>query len=76
MYLADLESLLDVLDRRLAPGRETPVTIAALSKYDHADHNHPAGPIACAALELRALTWRSVSSTTTDANSQPMKSAK
>jgi long-chain acyl-CoA synthetase len=44
MYLADLEDALDVFGPRLAQiyGQgETPMTITALSKADHADRNHP-----------------------------------
>jgi long-chain acyl-CoA synthetase len=44
MYLADLEHALDVLGPRLAQiyGQgETPMTITALSKQDHADRTHP-----------------------------------
>jgi acyl-CoA synthetase (AMP-forming)/AMP-acid ligase II len=44
MYLADLESALDVFGPRLAQiyGQgETPMTITALSKADHADRDHP-----------------------------------
>lgn len=44
MYLADLEVALDVLGPRLAQiyGQgETPMTITALSKADHADRGHP-----------------------------------
>ncbi|GAC1598882.1 MAG: long-chain fatty acid--CoA ligase [Acidimicrobiales bacterium] len=44
MYLADLESALDVFGPRLAQiyGQgETPMTITALSKHDHSDRNHP-----------------------------------
>ncbi len=44
MYLADLEVALDVLGPRLAQiyGQgETPMTITALSKADHADRDHP-----------------------------------
>ena len=44
MYLADLEEALDVLGPRLAQiyGQgETPMTITALSKADHANRNHP-----------------------------------
>ncbi|MDH3303501.1 MAG: AMP-binding protein, partial [Acidimicrobiia bacterium] len=44
MYLADLEAALDVLGPRLAQiyGQgETPMTITALSKADHADRDHP-----------------------------------
>jgi acyl-CoA synthetase (AMP-forming)/AMP-acid ligase II len=44
MYLADLEDALDVFGPRLAQiyGQgETPMTITALSKADHADRDHP-----------------------------------
>jgi len=44
MYLADLEAALDVFGPRLAQiyGQgETPMTITALSKADHADRGHP-----------------------------------
>lgn len=44
MYLADLEDALGVFGPRLAQiyGQgETPMTITALSKADHADRNHP-----------------------------------
>ncbi|WP_040495943.1 AMP-binding protein [Ilumatobacter nonamiensis] len=44
MYLADLESALEVFGPRLAQiyGQgETPMTITALSKADHADRDHP-----------------------------------
>ena len=44
MYLADLEDALAVFGPRLAQiyGQgETPMTITALSKADHADRNHP-----------------------------------
>lgn len=44
MYLADLEDALEVLGPRLAQiyGQgETPMTITALSKADHADRDHP-----------------------------------
>ncbi|HWH29670.1 MAG TPA: AMP-binding protein [Mycobacteriales bacterium] len=44
MYLADLEAALDVFGPRLAQiyGQgETPMTITALSKAEHADRNHP-----------------------------------
>ena len=44
MYLADLERALDALGPRLAQiyGQgETPMTITALSKSDHADRSHP-----------------------------------
>jgi acyl-CoA synthetase (AMP-forming)/AMP-acid ligase II len=44
MYLADLEQALGVFGPRLAQiyGQgETPMTITALSKADHADRNHP-----------------------------------
>jgi acyl-CoA synthetase (AMP-forming)/AMP-acid ligase II len=44
MYLADLEGALDVFGPRLAQiyGQgETPMTITALSKVDHADRDHP-----------------------------------
>src|SRR5262245_43092036 len=44
MYLADLESALGVFGPRLAQiyGQgETPMTITALSKADHADRDHP-----------------------------------
>ncbi len=44
MYLADLEHALAVFGPRLAQiyGQgETPMTITALSKADHADHDHP-----------------------------------
>ncbi|MCW2665167.1 MAG: long-chain fatty acid--CoA ligase [Frankiales bacterium] len=44
MYLADLEAALDVFGPRLAQiyGQgETPMTITALSKADHADREHP-----------------------------------
>ena len=44
MYLDDLEAALDVFGPRLAEiyGQgETPMTITALSKADHADHDHP-----------------------------------
>ena len=44
MYLADLEAALDVFGPRLAQiyGQgETPMTITALSKADHADTGHP-----------------------------------
>ena len=44
MYLADLEAALDVFGPRLAQiyGQgETPMTITALSKADHADRDHP-----------------------------------
>jgi long-chain acyl-CoA synthetase len=44
MYLADLETALDVFGPRLAQiyGQgETPMTITALSKSDHADRDHP-----------------------------------
>ena len=44
MYLADLEVALEVLGPRLAQiyGQgETPMTITALSKADHADERHP-----------------------------------
>ncbi|MDH4279428.1 MAG: AMP-binding protein, partial [Acidimicrobiia bacterium] len=44
MYLADLEAALDVLGPRLAQiyGQgETPMTITALSKSDHAERDHP-----------------------------------
>ena len=44
MYLADLEDALDVFGPRLAQiyGQgETPMTITALSKADHADRRHP-----------------------------------
>jgi acyl-CoA synthetase (AMP-forming)/AMP-acid ligase II len=44
MYLADLEQALDVFGPRLAQiyGQgETPMTITALSKADHADRSHP-----------------------------------
>ncbi len=44
MYLADLEQALDVFGPRLAQiyGQgETPMTITALSKADHADSDHP-----------------------------------
>jgi long-chain acyl-CoA synthetase len=44
MYLADLEQALDVFGPRLAQiyGQgETPMTITALSKADHADRDHP-----------------------------------
>jgi len=44
MYLADLEVALDVFGPRLAQiyGQgETPMTITALSKADHADRDHP-----------------------------------
>ena len=44
MYLADLEEALGVFGPRLAQiyGQgETPMTITALSKADHADHDHP-----------------------------------
>jgi acyl-CoA synthetase (AMP-forming)/AMP-acid ligase II len=44
MYLADLEEALDVFGNRLAQiyGQgETPMTISALSKADHADRDHP-----------------------------------
>ncbi len=44
MYLADLEEALVVFGPRLAQiyGQgETPMTITALSKRDHADHDHP-----------------------------------
>ena len=44
MYLADLEVALDVFGPRLAQiyGQgETPMTITALSKKDHADRDHP-----------------------------------
>ncbi len=44
MYLADLEEALDVFGPRLAQiyGQgETPMTITALSKADHADRDHP-----------------------------------
>jgi long-chain acyl-CoA synthetase len=44
MYLADLEDALNVFGPRLAQiyGQgETPMTITALSKADHADHDHP-----------------------------------
>jgi len=44
MYLADLEVALDALGPRLAQiyGQgETPMTITALSKADHADRDHP-----------------------------------
>jgi acyl-CoA synthetase (AMP-forming)/AMP-acid ligase II len=44
MYLADLETALDVFGPRLAQiyGQgETPMTITALSKADHADRDHP-----------------------------------
>lgn len=44
MYLADLELALDVFGPRLAQiyGQgETPMTITALSKADHADRGHP-----------------------------------
>lgn len=44
MYLADLEDALDVFGPRLAQiyGQgETPMTITALSKADHADRGHP-----------------------------------
>jgi long-chain acyl-CoA synthetase len=44
MYLADLEEALGVLGPRLAQiyGQgETPMTITALSKADHADRDHP-----------------------------------
>ena len=46
MYLADLEDALDVFGPRLAQiyGQgETPMTITALSKADHADRDHPGG---------------------------------
>jgi long-chain acyl-CoA synthetase len=44
MYLADLESALELFGPRLAQiyGQgETPMTITALSKADHADRDHP-----------------------------------
>jgi acyl-CoA synthetase (AMP-forming)/AMP-acid ligase II len=44
MYLADLEDAIAVFGQRLAQiyGQgETPMTITALSKNDHADRNHP-----------------------------------
>jgi long-chain acyl-CoA synthetase len=44
MYLPDLEEALDVFGPRLAQiyGQgETPMTITALSKADHAEHDHP-----------------------------------
>ncbi len=44
MYLADLEDALGVFGPRVAQiyGQgETPMTITALSKADHADHSHP-----------------------------------
>ncbi len=44
MYLADLEAALDVFGPRLAQiyGQgETPMTISALSKSDHAERTHP-----------------------------------
>ncbi len=44
MYLADLETALDVFGPRLAQiyGQgETPMTITALSKADHAERDHP-----------------------------------
>jgi long-chain acyl-CoA synthetase len=44
MYLADLEDALDLFGPRLAQiyGQgETPMTITALSKADHADRDHP-----------------------------------
>ncbi len=44
MYLADLEDALEVFGPKLAQiyGQgETPMTITALSKADHADRNHP-----------------------------------
>ena len=44
MYLADLEQALDIFGPRLAQiyGQgETPMTITALSKSDHADRDHP-----------------------------------
>ena len=44
MYLADLEDALEVFGPRLAQiyGQgETPMTITALSKADHADRDHP-----------------------------------
>jgi long-chain acyl-CoA synthetase len=44
MYLADLEAALDVFGPRLAQiyGQgETPMTITALSKTDHAERDHP-----------------------------------
>ena len=71
MYLADLEEALDVFGPRLAQiyGQgETPMTITALSKADHADRDHPRWRRAPA--ERRhppAPTSRSASSTTTTA---------
>ena len=79
MYLADLEVALDRFGPRLAQiyGQgETPMTITALSKADHADRDLRAGATACRASASPAPTSRSASSTTTTASSPPARSAR
>ena len=77
MYLADLEAALDVFGPRLAQiyGQgETPMTITALSKADHADRDP--GASTCRASASPAPTSRSASSTTKTAISPPARSAR
>ena len=79
MYLADLEEALGVFGPRLAQiyGQgETPMTITALSKADHADRDHPRWRERLQSVGFPAPTSRSASSTTRTASCPPARSAR
>ena len=79
MYLTDLEAALEVFGPRLAQiyGQgETPMTITALSKADHADRSHPGGGTGCRASASRGPTSRSAWSTRTGTSCPSAASAR